>query len=166
MTKHATKAALVEDIRAQRRRLEKNLALFSTEEMAQPGAIGEWSVKDVLAHLMDWEQRFIGWYKAGQRGETPETPAPGLTWRDLESLNQRIYQQYCDLPLDEVREKSSASYQEIVALLDGMSDEELFTPGRYAWLNGGRLADWAAANTCSHYYWAKTQVLKCRRSRA
>ncbi len=166
MTKHATKAALVEDIRAQRRRLEKNLAVFSAEELVQVGAIGEWSVKDVLAHLMDWEQRFIGWYKAGLRGETPETPAPGLTWRELDKLNQRIFDQYRDEPLEEVRAKSSASYQEIVALLEGMSEEELFTPDRYRWLNGERLADWAAANTCNHYYWAKTQIQNASRNHA
>lgn len=166
MTKHATKAALLEDIRVQRKRLEQNLSGLSTEEMTRPGAIGAWSVKDVLAHLLDWEQRFIGWYKAGLRGETPETPAPGLSWRDLGVLNQHIYEQYRDAPLEEVRGKSAASYKEILALLEGIPEEELFARGRYDWLQGGRLADWAAANTCNHYYWAKMQIRKSMRSRA
>jgi hypothetical protein len=163
MTKHATKAALLEDIRVQRSRLEKNLAGLNANEMMRAGAIGVWSIKDVLAHLMDWEQRFIGWYQAGLRGETPETPAPGLTWREMDLLNQRIYEQYRDVALEEIQAKYAASYGEILALLQGLPEEELFTPGRYAWLNGARLADWAAANTCNHYYWAKTQIRKSLR---
>jgi hypothetical protein len=160
MTKHATKDGLLEDIRVQRARLEKNLAALSPEDMVQPGIVGDWSAKDVLAHLLDWEQRFIGWYQAGLRGERPETPAPGLTWRQLDLLNQRIYEKYKDLPLEQVQEQSEASYQQILKLLEGVSEEDLFEPGRYAWLEDDRLVDWAAANTCNHYYWAKTQLRK------
>jgi hypothetical protein len=159
MTKHTTKAGLMEDIRVQRRRLEKNLAGLSPEEMTQP-IIDDWTAKDILAHLIDWEQRFIGWYEAGLRGETPETPAPGLTWRQLDVLNQRIYEKHKDKPLEEIQARFAASYEMIVELLEDMSEEDLFTPGRYNWLNGDCLANWAAANTCNHYYWAKTQLHK------
>ena len=160
MTKHATKAGLLEDIRLQRSRLEKNLTSLTSEEMTRPGVTGEWSVKDIMAHLLDWEQRFLSWYQMGRRGETPQTPAPGLHWRQLDILNQRIYEQYKDIPIEEIQAKFESSYQEILALLEGLPEHELFTPGYYAWLNGECLADWAAANTCNHYYWAKTQVRK------
>ncbi len=166
MSKHATKAAFVDDIRVQRKRLVKNLAGFSPEEMVRPGLIGDWSGKDGLAHLMDWEQLFIGWYQAGRRGEKVETPAPGLTWREMDLLNQRIYEQYKDMPLEEVLATSAASYEQILALLEGIPEDELFAPGCYPWLNGGRLVDWAAANTCNHYYWAKNLIRKNTRTQA
>jgi hypothetical protein len=166
MTKHATKAALVEDVRAVRGRLEKTLAELSPEEIIRPGVIGDWSAKDVMAHLMDWEQRFVGWYEAGARGETPETPAPGLSWRQLDILNQRIFEQYQEMPLEEVMAKSEASYQKILALIESIPEAELFEPGRYAWLNGDQLANWAAANTCEHYNWARTQIRKVIQTRA
>src|SRR5512142_1487199 len=125
MTKHTTKASLMEDIRVQRRRLEKNLAGISPEELCQP-IIGDWSAKDIMAHLIDWEQRFMGWYEAGQRGETPETPAPGLTWRQLDVLNQRIYEKHKDKSLAEIQARFAASYEMIVDLLESMPEEELF----------------------------------------
>jgi hypothetical protein len=49
----------------------------------QPGIVGEWSAKDVLAHLTEWEQMVLGWYHAGLAGETPALPAPGFKWSEL-----------------------------------------------------------------------------------
>ncbi|NIR95411.1 MAG: ClbS/DfsB family four-helix bundle protein, partial [Gammaproteobacteria bacterium] len=46
--------------------------------------------------------RFIQWYQAGLRGEIPEIPAPGMTWRDLPKLNRLIYEKYQHKPLAEV----------------------------------------------------------------
>lgn len=160
MSKHQNKAGLMEDIRVQRSRLENNLAVLSPEELVTPGLVGDWSAKDVMAHLIDWEQRFIGWCEAGQRSEVVETPAPGMTWRQLDQLNQQIYEQYKDLPLEEVRARFAESYQQILALLESTPESDLFSTGFYPWLKDGRLADWAAANTCNHYYWAKTQIRK------
>ena len=76
--------------------------------------MGDWSVKDILAHLVDWEQRFIAWYKAGQKGETPETPAPGFTWRELPKLNQEGYERHKNDKLENVLDQSEKSYQEIL----------------------------------------------------
>jgi hypothetical protein len=92
--------------------------------------------------------------------------APGLTWRDMDLLNQRIYEQYRDIPLMDIQASFAASYCQILALLESLPEEELFAPGRYAWLGRGRLADWAAANTCNHYDWAKTQIRKSLKARA
>jgi hypothetical protein len=43
----------------------------------------DWLGKVILDHLVDWEQRFIEWHRAGQKSEIPETPAPVVTWREL-----------------------------------------------------------------------------------
>lgn len=160
MTKYKTKAALIEDIRVQRRRLEAVLGELNEEEQIQPGIVGDWSAKDVMAHLADWEQRFMGWYATGRRGETPEIPAPGMTWRQMDLLNQQIFEKYKDLPLDVVKGTFTASYQQILALIESLPEEELFDGSCYGWLNGEVMAGWAAANTSNHYYWAKTQIQK------
>jgi hypothetical protein len=70
--------------------------------MEEPGIVGEWSVKDVLAHLYEWEQMVLRWLAAGKRGETPEVPAEGYKWNQLPALNEEIWLKYKDLPLDEI----------------------------------------------------------------
>lgn len=109
--KQLNKDIILERIRVERRRLEKNLAELSEDEMLQPGVVGEWSVKDLLAHLVDWEQRFLRWYDEGLRGLIPETPEPGLTWQDLDILNQRIFEKHRHRALDDVLAEFHASYQ-------------------------------------------------------
>ena len=78
-----SKKELLDSIRSTRELLEKKFSRLTPEQMVWSGSMGDWSVKDILAHLVDWEQRFIGWYKIGQKGEIPETPAPGMKkdWR-------------------------------------------------------------------------------------
>ncbi len=53
MKRRWTKKRILESINTERRRLEKNLASISDEDMLVRGVIGEWSVKDIMAHLFD-----------------------------------------------------------------------------------------------------------------
>jgi len=92
----------VERLEAERRRLEANLAQLTPAEMIQPGCVGEWSAKDVLAHLADWEGRMVPWVEASRRGEAVETPEPGLTIRQLKIVNARIYERHRDRTLEDV----------------------------------------------------------------
>jgi hypothetical protein len=59
MVKQKSKAELIKDIQVERQRLEKVLATLSKDEMTRPGVIGESTVKDILAHLVAWEQLFF-----------------------------------------------------------------------------------------------------------
>jgi uncharacterized protein (TIGR03083 family) len=160
-----TRSQLLDEIETERKRLEANLAGLSDAEMVEPGACADWSVKDILAHLVAWEQLFLGWYAAGQRGETPKTPAPDLNWRQLDILNQRIYEQHRDQPLDDVRAAFAASYHDFVATVRAIPEEDLFAPNRFAWTGHWTLAAFVRGNSSSHYLWAKTLIRKWRKAR-
>jgi hypothetical protein len=149
-----TKEELLESISTTRKQLEKKFSKLTADQMVWPGSMDDWSVKDILAHLVDWEQRFIGWYKVGQKGEVPETPAPGMTWRDLPKLNQEGYERHKNEPLEDVLEQYEKSYHEIYALIEGMTEQEIFEPEFYGWTGDSSLLLWIVANTSSHYNWA------------
>lgn len=155
-----SKEEVLKRIRVERGRLEKNLSELKPAEMVQPGVIGHWSVKDILAHLVDWEQRFLGWYRAGLRGEVPETPAPGLSWsrKDMDVLNQRIYEKYRDRLLEQVLEDFESSYQETYEMVESIPEKDMFEQGRFKWTGRGNLVGYLLANTANHYRWAKTQI--------
>jgi hypothetical protein len=153
-----TKEALLAAILDARVRLEKKFSELSPNQMVWPGYMDDWSVKDILAHLVDWEQRLIDWYQAGLRGEVPETPAPGMSWRDLQALNREGSENHRDEPLDLLMDDFLGSYQETPRLVEGMSEEEIYTPGYYEWTGSSSLYSHIAANTFRHYYWARTQI--------
>jgi hypothetical protein len=153
-----TKQELLGSIRMTRELLERKFSKLTPTQMVWPGSMDHWSVKDILAHLVDWEQRFIGWYQAGLRGEVPETPAPGMTWRELPKLNQQGYERHKDDSLESVLDQFEESHQEILELIEGMSDQEIFEVKYYEWAGDSSLLPWIAANTSSHYNWARRNI--------
>jgi hypothetical protein len=155
-----TKSTLLAAIQSERRKLENTLELLSRQDMLTRGVCGEWSVKDVLVHLFAWEQLFAGWYKAGQRGEIPATPARGFTWRDLDKLNRQILQQHRRRKVDDVLAESHDSYRRTLAIVQAIPEDDLFQAGRYAWLGQGNLVGCIKANTSNHYRWARTLIRK------
>jgi len=162
-----SKALALEKLQTERRRLEQNLAQLSENDMLQPGVVGEWSVKDVLAHLADWEQRFLDWYAADQRGEVPHPPAPGLTWKrqDLDTLNRRIFEKHHDRPLPEILAEFRDTHERLMATVQAMSEEEIVAPGRFAWIGKQALYSWFIGYT-NHDLWGKTKIRKWNKSRS
>jgi hypothetical protein len=156
--KSKTKQELLESIQQSHQLLEKKFANLTPEQMIWPGSMNDWSVKDILAHLVDWEQRLIDWYHTGVRGEIPETPAPGLTWRDLPKLNQTGYEKHKLDSLDTVLKRYRQSYQEIFDLVLAMTEQEIFETGYYQWTGNSPLLSWIAANTSSHYAWGRRNI--------
>lgn len=156
--KISSKDQLMEAIQVERWKLEKKISKLTVEELVFPASMGDWSVKDILAHLVDWEQRCIGWYEMGKRGETPVTPEPGYKWSQLAALNQKYYQLHKDQPLAEIQAQFQSSFRQIKTLLEAMPEAELVTPGYYAWTGNSALLVYFYYNTSSHYRWGTTQV--------
>lgn len=160
MPKPTTKDRLLTEIQREREALEQFLDMLAPEQMTHPGALGTWSVKDVLAHLVEWEQMFLGWYAVGKRGEIPATPAEAFTWRQLPQLNRQIFEKHRDRALEDIQKQFESSYRKMLKTIQGMTEEELFTRGYYAWTNKNALVTYIIPNTSSHYRWARTQMHK------
>ena len=160
MTRQTSKAQLLKDIQTERRRLEKNLAKLSEGELIEPGVTGSWSVKDLLAHLSAWEQLFLHWCSSGEGAPSSEVPPVGMSRHAIAALNQAIFERNRGRPLEDVVADFTASFLQIQAAIQDISEEDLFAHGRFAWTGNLTLADYAAGNTCNHYAWANAQIRK------
>jgi uncharacterized protein (TIGR03083 family) len=145
--------------------LEDLLATLTPDQMTQPRALGGWSVKDVLAHLTEWEQMFLGWYAAGLRGEKPPTPAEGYNWGQLPALNKMIYQKHRQRSLEDVTRQFQASYRQMLELVESLPEADLFVRGLYSWMGQNNLAAFIHANGGGHYKWAREGIRKGLRAR-
>lgn len=163
MPRPHTKALLLSASQKEHQALEQYLETLSTEQMTRSGVVGEWAVKDVLAHLYEWEQMVLGWLNAGQRGETPQVPAEGFKWNQLPALNEHIFQKHRGRTLDEVLEMFHQSFQQVMDTIEGMPEETLFTAGLYPWMNQNTLASYFTSCTSSHYVWARKEIRKGQR---
>lgn len=166
MGKRLRKRELLQEIEFERGRLEGLLEQIATRRMTQAGVtLAGWSVKDILGHLIGWQQMNLDWYAAGQRGETPEIPAPGLTWQDIRKLNQRIYRKQHRRSLAAVLADYHSCHQRMLQIIDEVTEKDLVTVGRFAWAGPTwTLSDYIRANTASHYRWACKHIRKWLRS--
>jgi len=160
MSKPTTKDQIIETAQAERAALEQLLASLTPEQMIQPKVVGDWSAKDVLAHLIEWEQMAVNWYEAGVKGKVPVTPSEEYNWGQLPQLNHALYLKHRDRGLADIQKDFTASHKKIMKTIQNIPEKELFTRGHFAWTKNNTLAAYFISGTSSHYRWARTTLRK------
>jgi len=145
--------------------LDAELAGLSEEQMLEAGVIDDWSVKDVLAHIAGWERMFIGWLDALMRGERPDRPA-NIDEAWVNETNARLYRENGEKTLADVLAESRAAHEAMLALIDRLTEEELFDPNHFPWTRGHDMAPWLRGNADEHYAEHTVQLRAWRRARA
>ncbi len=158
MPRATNKTQLLEDSHAAYQKLTNYVEKLSPQEMEMTGVVGDWSVKDVLAHLAEWHEMVMHWYDSGLKGETPAVPGEGYTWRSLPALNQMIYEKHHARSLEDIQTWFQGTHQKTIQIVESRSDEDLFTRGLYPWMNNNTLAAYFIANLSSHYTWALKEI--------
>jgi hypothetical protein len=158
MPRPQTKALILSESEKEYVALEQFLATLTPEQMLQPGIVGDWSVKDVLAHLHEWHQMVLRWIDASRRGETPHVPGEGYKWSQLPALNEQIFRTYADRPLDEIMKLYRDSHAQITQTIEVLDEATMFTPGLYKWMNKNTLGSYFVSATSSHYRWARKEL--------
>lgn len=120
-----TKADLQEAIQAGRLAFDDLLASIPEAERETPLLDNGWSVKDIVMHIVSWEQRLIGWVNAAAQGDEPQMPAEGYTWDQMDELNERVYNQQKHRSLSDVMASFHGSLNLIYLALDPFDDEDL-----------------------------------------
>jgi hypothetical protein len=160
MTRAATKQQLIEDAQTERAALDKLLATLTPEQITQSKAADDWSAKDVLAHLIEWEAMVMKWYEAGVKGKVPAVPSEEYNWGQLPQLNHAIYLKHRDRSLDDVQKEFKSSYKKIMKVIESIPEKELFTRGQYPWTRNNLLAAYFNSATAAHYRWARGEIKK------
>lgn len=130
-----TRDVLVKEIRAERAAWQALLAEVGEDRMEEPGPMGDWTFKDLTAHLTFWQERAIARIGAGP-GEDPPAPWPAELGDedevdDWDELNAWIYEQHRDRPLRDVLADADRTYERLAELIATMPEDDLTTPGRY-----------------------------------
>lgn len=131
---------------------------LSTNDIVTDQIVGEWSIKDIIAHLYAWQQMTVSWYQAGNAGENPVTPSEDYTWREIPALNQHIYETYKNIDWDVILSDFQASHQDTLSLIKTIDNDELFTPKIYKWTRTTTVGAYFISATSSHYDWARKEI--------
>ena len=131
MSRFESKEALLSDAATARRKLEGLLAGIP-DTAKDVEVIDGMSVKDFVAHRTEWGRMMLDWYALAKTGEEPAVPARGYTWGQLPELNAVIHARFANAALADVEHEFVAVHDELFAVIDACSDDELFTKRYYS----------------------------------
>jgi hypothetical protein len=129
-------------------RLTEAIASLSEEEMLLPGTMGDWSVKDLLAHLSRWEAELVKLLWQARQGLQPSTILNSPI--SFDEINARWQQEDQDRPLKRILEDFHGVREQTMRRLESFEDKDLDNPQRFPWLKGRELWTWVASDSYEH----------------
>ena len=96
---------------------------LSEAEMTAPGVVGNWSVKDLIAHLSAWEKESLKHVPAILAGR--RTPRYSAVYGGIDVFNATSVARDRDLPLTEVLGRRDRTHRRLLALIARLPDEAL-----------------------------------------
>jgi len=119
------KTTFMNTLQETRAQWEELLAQVEEERMQRPGATGKWSVKDVIAHVMDGERELV------QIMHTHVVTGSELWNLSDDERNEIVYQQNRERPLHEIMSEEQQAYANLLAAAQTLSDDDLNDPHHF-----------------------------------
>jgi hypothetical protein len=125
-------------IRADRQVWRDLVAEVGPDRMHEPGPMGEWTFKDMAAHLAAWRNNRIPQLEAVGRGEPPPPPTwpAGMDEDDYEAINAWFHERDRDRPLDEVLADYDGSFERLAAAVEAVPEDVARDPNAFPWGDG------------------------------
>jgi hypothetical protein len=120
--------------------------------MTTPGVNDNWAIKDILVHVATWQRRMANRLEALARNDetSPNEPAVN-TEEEMNRFNDATFAANQARPLTQVWSDFRSSYQDLLQSARSLSENDLFNPHRYAWLEDSALWENIAGNSFGHY---------------
>ena len=133
------KNELLNWLQEENRQWQAFLDQIGLARMDQPGVNGDWSIKDIIAHLAGWNRRLVAQLQAAHHREPkPAPPWPAQLQTDDE-INAWIFQSNCRRPVDEVLEESDLLLQQLFALIEALPEDcQIEAEGHLVWVDDRR----------------------------
>ena len=101
---------------------------LSEAEMLEPGVIGTWSVKDIIAHVTSWEEEALTHLPVVLAGGKP--PRYSVTHGGINAFNAQMTARNRDVPLSEVLRRRDETHRRLLAFIQGAPEEAFATDTR------------------------------------
>ena len=124
-----TKQQLLEKLERAWADLKASYAGLSEAQMTAPGVTGEWSVKDILAHVTTWEEEALKMLPLIREGTTP--PRYADLYGGVNAFNAQTSARKRDLSLDEVLAQLDDTHRQVIATIEGAPDDLIATETRF-----------------------------------
>ncbi len=123
-----------------------------------------------LAYQVGWTTLLLKWEEDERNGRDAKTPATDFKWNQLGALYQWFTDTYASLSLEELKKTLMENVKSVYAMIDSLSDEELFRPHMRKWADEAtRTAVWGVyrfihVNTVAPFESFRTKIRKWKKA--
>lgn len=97
--------------------------------MTEPGVTGDWSVKDILAHVTTWEEEALKYLPLILQGGRP--PRYSVKYGGIDAFNAQMTERKRGLPLSEVLRQLEETHQRLIDYVKSAPEEEFTRETRF-----------------------------------
>jgi hypothetical protein len=95
----------------------------------KPGVTGDWSVRDILAHVTTWEEEALTHLPLILEGSTP--PRYSVRYGGIDAFNARMTAQKERLSLSVVRRQLDRTHRRLIDLIESAPADQLSRETRF-----------------------------------
>lgn len=116
------------------------------------------NVRDILIHLHEWHNLMLEWVTNNKAGVRKLFLMEGYNWKSYGEMNIVFWKRNQTVSLDMALQKLKKSHNEIINMIQSMSNDELFQKNVYEWVGGSTIGSYFISVTSSHYDWAIKKI--------
>jgi len=131
------RAELVQQLNSEQEAWESLLGQIGEDRMEEPGIAGEWSIKDIVAHLTAWRRRTVGRLEAAARGQAEPAHEWPADLREDDEINAWFHERDRNKSVREVLSESRRVFEQLVAVIEKFPEDALDHLDRFPWWQGG-----------------------------
>ncbi|HWQ04788.1 MAG TPA: DinB family protein [Longilinea sp.] len=102
---------------------------LSDTQLTQPGVTGDWSVKDLIAHVSWWEEESLKHLPLILKGLP--TPRYSVLYGGIDAFNAQMTELKRNTSLSEVLKEAAATHQKLIEYLSSIPDEQFTSETRF-----------------------------------
>jgi hypothetical protein len=102
---------------------------LSEEQLTTPGVAGEWSVRDVIAHVTTWEDEALKYLPVILKGEKP--PRYSAMYGGIAAFNAKMTKEKEALSLAEVQRQMNETHFRLVHFVESAPDDQFQSETRF-----------------------------------
>ena len=120
---------LTKRLEGERRALLESFYGLPDEALLNPGVVGPWSVRDVMAHITTWEEEALKSLPLILKGKS--LPRYSSQYGGIDAFNALEQERKRDFSLHRIRQEFAATHQLLMAFVAGVPESAYAAEGRF-----------------------------------
>jgi hypothetical protein len=108
---------------------KESYAGLSESRLTEPGVTGNWSVKDILAHVTTWEEEALKYLPLIIKGDRP--PRYSVEYGGIDAFNAQMTEQKRGLSLSAILRQLDETHRRLIDYLQSVPEEQFTRETRF-----------------------------------